>query len=338
MGRRLAAGRAGAAASAERRDVANINQLVQKIQSTDARRQHLRTRLLAEELSGSERASMDTELAALNHTIEQYASRLNSSISEAARRGQSPGKVRIGEVLDPELQQFLDQVRRTCEKLESLNGKAPASSSPEAQAVHRDRAQADRLKKETQKRLRECDDERKKTERARTDLDRDRERLGRERTKVEQQKAKLEEQRQKAQAERDQAQASQDRIDRERASVERDKSQLVTQLKGCKEARRRAQLEQQVTKANQKLQQAKQRLQQGEQVFDRYDRLLTSLGREIEQLDQALDRLKDEQARSDEEQKRLDERLQQIARAREVEQERLGRLDEVETSLTRAMA
>lgn len=316
--------------------MADVQGLVQKIERADARRQDLRARLVCDDIEQQERGSVDTELMGLNHTIEHYAKLINQSIADAARRGKSPGRIAVGQVVDLELKMFLEQVRHTCDKLVGLNGKAPRAGSNEALAVARDQQKAERLKRDAKDRLREFDREERKTEKAREDLKRERGRLEREKDKVTEQRDRAREHEAKLQTDLDAVDKRRGLASKGRDAAERERKALGSQLRASRDARRRGQLEQRLQKLGTQLKDHKRRAEHEGKSRERLVTLRAAAKRELEQLDQAIDRLEKELERLGSEGERLGERTEQIDDAREVQAGRLEELAKAERTLRKA--
>lgn len=314
----------------------DVQGLVQKIERADARRQDVRARLVCDDVQQHERGSLDTELMGLNHTIEHYAKLINQSIADAARRGRSPGRIAVGQVVDLELKMFLEQVRHTCDKLVGLNGKAPKAGSNEALQVKRDQLKAERLKRDAKDRLREYDREERKTEKARVDLKRERERLEREKEKVTEQRDRAREQDDKLAADLAASDKRRATASKSREAAERERKGLATQLRASRDARRRGQLEQRVQKLGTQLKDLKRRADHEGKARERLATMRAASKRELEQLDQALERLEKELTRLGSEGERLGERTEQIDDARAVQEGRITELEKAERTLKRA--
>ncbi len=316
-----------------------IAQLISDIKRYDARRQEVRARIL--EAGGHNAGSYDAELAVLNREIQRFALQINRTLEDCARRGKSPGQVSVGSVGDPELNQFLSQVKRTCAELERAQpmGGAPAAGTRSGVALARDRAEASRLRQQIKQRQRQTDDEVRKTDRALSDLDRDRKRLDDEQHKLDKQREKLEQEREKVARDLEQAQAQKQTATRDQAKLEADKKQQLQRLRALRQPSRRPHLEQEIQKINQSLARLDQEVRLRDERIQRDEKIRTSIDRELRQLDDATKRLEKERERIEEEEReRLEERKEQLQKARQEDDGRLAKLDAAERQLNQATA
>lgn len=317
----------------------SIERYLDAIHRSEKRRDDVRAQLVTEDLPDTVKGSLDAELFSLTVEIERNARMINEALREMHKHGTGGGRaIKVPDVSDPDLKAFLTQVKATVDRLNDSKAEKGQVSPEERSKLAREKEKAGRLKDESVKTRKDLESEQKKVADARKQVEKDIARLEKDRKKLGEEKTHIETDKERAEKDRDTIEDKLEKDKKERDAADRERKDIGKRLKGLRDAKRRAQMENRARELGAKIQQLDRATFTNRRALDdRINRILKSIDRELGKVRENDDQFKKEHAHLEDEAEALEERAKQLEKALACTEERIETIEQAEEQLKSAV-